>query len=652
MKHSSQFLLSILLFSQQLAVVFSQHRCGSDFGGATCADGGFPTYCCSSAGWCGTTDAYCGIGCQSGPCTSGPTPPTPTPPSPPPPTGNFNYNYCGSDWANANQQCGETCFSGSGCSSGSCFADATACPPVYDGPPPPPSPTPNPTPPVPTTPAPSPTTAVARDDSRLVAYLGNWQSCPTEAQVAPYTHIVIAFAVSYTWAPQKNNCDQNCNIQDPLICNNAPNAALVQQWQAAGKKVILSFGGAGMGGSWNGDNNNCWDYCFGKEEQVAANLVQIVKDHNYDGVDIDYEYCYNTAGGAHGGCGQVTAAYSDAAAQNFLSGLTSSLRQRLDEATVQTSKHYELSHVPMDSDMVPSSPYYQILKAQHWNVNYVAVQFYNSITRPALDGFDGSGSGQVSASSIYTNIANDIFPGQPDKVVFGYCVSDCSGTGSNASGSQAAQVMDEIKTYNNGEFACNGGAFFWVMEHDGGNHFSNPVSAVLETTSGCLVSPPPPPPAPTTSAPTNPPTAVPTTGPTNPPTAVPTSEPTNPPTAVPTTEPTTAPPTSTVAMYVCAKNEPLAATICAEGSTAADQCLSEGEGTSCGRGGKRCWWNLECPGEGPPPPSPPSPPSPTPPPVTPNPTAGGCPVCSATGLPCCGNCVSGGKPSNRGCFLE
>ncbi len=179
-------------------------------------------------------------------------------------------------------------------------------------------------------------------------------------------------------------------------------------------------------------------------------------------MDIDYEYCYNTAGGAHSGCGQVTAAYSDQAAQTFLSGLTSSLRQQMDEATVETSKHYELSHVPMDSDMVPSSPYYQILKAQHWNVNFVAVQFYNSITRPALDGFDGSGSGQVSASSIYSNIANDIFPEQPDKVVFGYCITDCGATGSNASGSQAAQVMDQIKTYSNGEFACNGGGKFFL----------------------------------------------------------------------------------------------------------------------------------------------------------------------------------------------
>jgi hypothetical protein len=28
--------------------------------------------------------------------------------------------------------------------------------------------------------------------------------------------------------------------------------ALVDTWRAAGKKVILSFGGAGMGGSWSG----------------------------------------------------------------------------------------------------------------------------------------------------------------------------------------------------------------------------------------------------------------------------------------------------------------------------------------------------------------------------------------------------------------
>ncbi|XP_010687454.2 endochitinase EP3 [Beta vulgaris subsp. vulgaris] len=37
--------------------------------------------CCSKFGFCGTTDAYCGDGCQQGPCRSKPTPSTPSTPS-------------------------------------------------------------------------------------------------------------------------------------------------------------------------------------------------------------------------------------------------------------------------------------------------------------------------------------------------------------------------------------------------------------------------------------------------------------------------------------------------------------------------------------------------------------------------------------------
>ncbi len=105
-------------------------------------------------------------------------------------------------------------------------------------------PTPPPVAPSPTTaPAPPTPTPIREDDSRLIAYLGNWQSCPTTAEVSKYTHIVIAFAVSYTWNPSKNVCSSTCDIAEPPICNNSPNPGLVSEWQAAGKKVILSFGG-------------------------------------------------------------------------------------------------------------------------------------------------------------------------------------------------------------------------------------------------------------------------------------------------------------------------------------------------------------------------------------------------------------------------
>ena len=46
--------------------------------------------------------------------------------------------------------------------------------------------------------------------------------------------------------------------------------------------------------------------------------------------------------------------------------------------------------------------------------------------------------------------------------------------------------------------------------------------------------------------------------------------------------------------------------------------------------------------------------APAPTPATSSPTkspVGGCPVCEATGQPCCGTCVANGNPRRRGCFL-
>jgi hypothetical protein len=83
--------------------------------------------------------------------------------------------------------------------------------------------------------------------------VGNWEACPTAQQFDAYSHIVVAFAVSYVWSPDKNVCDTQCNIAPTVpICMNSNNQGLVDQWRAAGKKVIVSFGGASMGGSWSG----------------------------------------------------------------------------------------------------------------------------------------------------------------------------------------------------------------------------------------------------------------------------------------------------------------------------------------------------------------------------------------------------------------
>lgn len=129
-----------------------------------------------------------------------------------------------------------------------------------------------------------------------------------------------------------------------------------------------------------GDNNNCWDYCFGKEEQIATSLVTIVKDQKLDGVDIDYEYCYDIANTQAGRCSQRTAAYTDGKAQTFLNDLTSKLRNKLDALQLTNGYNrgrYIVTHAPMDSDLTTPSPYFQILKARRADLDFLMPQVCN-----------------------------------------------------------------------------------------------------------------------------------------------------------------------------------------------------------------------------------------------------------------------------------
>ena len=179
-----------------------------------------------------------------------------------------------------------------------------------------------------------------------------------------------------------------------------------------------------MGGSWSGDQNNCWDYCFGREEELSTSLVNIVYNQQLDGIDIDYEYCYDTAGlQSKSGkeCPQSDSSlYTDAKAQTFLHTLTSKLRTKLDALQVSNGYNrgrYILTHAPMDGDLTPStSAYFQILKSQRADLDFLMPQFYNGVTRPAADGVAGTGSGAMSAAVIFSSLSNDLFDSQPSKV--------------------------------------------------------------------------------------------------------------------------------------------------------------------------------------------------------------------------------------------
>ena len=111
-------------------------------------------------------------------------------------------------------------------------------------------------------------------------------------------------------------------------------------------------------------------------------------------------------------CKQRTTLYTDAKAQNFLSSMTSLLRKKLDAL----GSGYLLTHAPMDTDLAPNSKYYNILKNQNANLNFLMPQFYNGDTRPAKDGVATGSEGRKSAVSVFGSLAKDLFPGQPHKV--------------------------------------------------------------------------------------------------------------------------------------------------------------------------------------------------------------------------------------------
>ena len=148
--------------------------------------------------------------------------------------------------------------------------------------------------------------------------------------------------------------------------------------------------------------------------------MSIIDNQNFDGIDIDYEYCYDVAGKQSGRCAQRTANYSDTKAQTFLDTLTSKMRTKLDalQATNGYARgRYEITHAPMDSDLTPSSSeYFKILHNRRADLDFLMPQFYNGATRPAIDGVGGSGSGALSAASMFGSLANDLFDQEPHKV--------------------------------------------------------------------------------------------------------------------------------------------------------------------------------------------------------------------------------------------
>ncbi|KAL7519713.1 hypothetical protein ACHAWX_004468 [Stephanocyclus meneghinianus] len=136
---------------------------------------------------------------------------------------------------------------------------------------------------------------------------------------------VIVFSVSYKTG-STNQCTMQCSIGTSVpVCINAKNQALVTK-TTAGTNVLE------------------------KKNSSLPNQI-------FDGVNIDYEYCFDVNDVQSGSCKQRTSSYSDEKAQTFFDILTSKLRVNLDALQLSNGYNrgcYELTHAPMDTEI--SSP--------------------------------------------------------------------------------------------------------------------------------------------------------------------------------------------------------------------------------------------------------------------------------------------------------
>jgi len=307
------------------------------------------------------------------------------------------------------------------------------------------------------------TTRTNSADKRIVAYVPNWTTCPSAEQLKHYTHAMVAFAVTYpTWQQFGDNCatDTSCTVQPVPGCGGKTLKQMTDDLHAAGLKVILSFGGASMGGTWESSVDRCWDHCLDKAQSLVGQLEQVVTDAGVDGLDIDYEY------------------FLDQAPQRaFLEELVVGLHARLH------SKGVVLTHAPMDVDLCDTSfdqqcrsHYRDILRAHADKIDFIMPQFYNGVTRPTTN--------FAKANDLFTSLKVDMFGGDGSKVVIGICNGDCASTGSNANAAQALGIMQQLQSAH----SDMGGMMFWDSVKDVGGAWSQAVYQYFRCDLGALSS--------------------------------------------------------------------------------------------------------------------------------------------------------------------
>jgi len=221
---------------------------------------------------------------------------------------------------------------------------------------------------------------VTAEYKRIVGYWEDWGPMPTAAAIANYSHIALSFIES-----EKHDCSVSSFDQ-----------TTVNFFKNAGKKVLGSVGGWSM--------NKGWPYCT--VDILVPQIVKIVNDLGLDGIDIDYEM--------------------DPPDQDFVVNLTKTLRSQLPGKL--------LTHVPENNQMDQGAAYWNITLKIKDDVDFIMIQYYNDAPNPVTD--------PASAETHYSNIVKGIFGGDASKVLFGFCITEC--TKWNMDGAGAASIAKTL----------------------------------------------------------------------------------------------------------------------------------------------------------------------------------------------------------------
>ncbi|KAJ2712677.1 hypothetical protein H4R19_002637 [Coemansia spiralis] len=228
----------------------------------------------------------------------------------------------------------------------------------------------------------------------FVGYYPSWkQGRMNDTDLSKYTHVNIAFGLPHA---------------DGTIMMDFELQKIVEDIKSAGSSPVLSIGG------WNGSGNFSAIMKNDASRSALLNIVQVIDEHELDGVDIDWEFP-----GKEGNTKDFDAANDT---PNYLAFLTE-LRKQIDEKFGSGNKLITMAvyALPFSVNGKPSDDVSAFAKV----VDYASLMLYdfsgtwNKVTGPNAGLYTDDTAGQLSfATSINAWInakwpANQLVAGVP-----------------------------------------------------------------------------------------------------------------------------------------------------------------------------------------------------------------------------------------------